>query len=129
MGIIDRLNKKAPTPTINREITTGAYGGVIPRTFPTIVNPIYTPIPHAPLTGGITARIADRPNSAAMLSSADYHTQIPGIGRLMGMPTIPFRRGTTDVHPAAVSDVEHVSLTAGVHPTVIRQVRRGNGSL
>jgi hypothetical protein len=79
--------------------------------------------------GGISARIAERPNSAPMLKSADYHTQIPGIGVLRGMPTIGFKRGTDAVHSAAVSDVEHVRGTIGVHPTVVRQVQRGNGSL
>lgn len=129
MGFLDRINKTAPTPTVNREITNGAYGGVVPRTFPTITNPIYGSIPIPQLGGGITSRIAQRPNSAPMLKSATYHTQIPGIGLLMGMPTVDFKRGTTDVHRAAVSDVQHVKAIAGVHPTTVRQVRRGVGSL
>jgi len=127
--LTDFINKKAPTPTVAREMTRGAYGGIVPRTFPTLVNPINTAIPHRRPIGGIAQPIADRPNSAPMLKQAGYHTQIPGIGILRGLPTVSFRRGTDVGHPAAVTDVTHIRGNAGVHPTVVRQVRRGNGAL
>lgn len=130
MSIFDRLNrKKSPAPVINREILNGSLGGVIPRVTPTLVNPVNRAVPYIKPGGGVSTPIADRPNNAAMLKSANYYTQIPGIGVLMGMPTTSFRRGSPAVHSAAVSDVTHVRPTIGVHPTVVRQVRRGNGSL
>ena len=127
--LTDRLNKKAPTPTITTEVMTGGYGGIPARVFSTLVHPVFTRIPGARAGGGVSTPIADRPNSASMLKTAAYYTQIPGIGVLNGMATKGFKRGTAVAHPAAVTDVTHVRQTVGVHPTVVRQVRRGNSSL
>lgn len=132
MGLRDRFGRKtkvnAETTT---EVVTGAFGGVRARITPTNVNSIYSQIPRGGggITGGITPRIADRPNSAPMLSSADWHTNIPGIGILRSLPTVGFQRGTDLIHPAAVTDATHIRDTIGVHPTIRRKVLRGNGSL
>lgn len=128
----DRFGRKTK---VNAETTTevvnGAFGGVRARITPTNVNPVFTRQPRGGggITGGLTARIADRPNSAPMLNSADWHTNVPGIGILRSMPTIPFRRGTDLIHPAAVTDATHIRDTIGVHPTVRRKVLRGHESL
>lgn len=112
------------------EVTNGAYAGIGARVFPTNTNSIFTLLPMGNIgVSGIAPRIAARPNSAPMLDSSDFFTQIPGIGILNGMPTRSFQRGSPNVHPAAVSDAEHVSDKFQVHPTIRRKVLRGNGSL
>lgn len=129
----DRFSRKtkvnAETTT---EVVTGAYGGVRARITPTNTNPIYSPQPRGGggITGGLTARIADHPNSAPMLNSSNFHSNIPGIGKLRnGLPTVGFSRGSAAIHPAAVSDATHIRDTIGVHPTVRRKVLRGDGSI
>lgn len=120
-------NVKKETTT---EVTNGAFAGIVPRIFPTNVQNVFTMLPMGNIgSSGISTRVAARPNSAPMLDSSDWFTQIPGIGILKGMPTKSFGRGTDDVHPAAVSDAEHVSDKFGVHPTIRRKVLRGDGSL
>lgn len=122
-----RFMDKSPVET-NSEVLTGAIGGVPPRISPTNVGNVFTAIPGRGLAG-VSSPIAARPPSAPMLNSANYHSQIPGVGRLLGLDVTSFKRGTDNVHPAAVSDVEHVKDTTGIHPTVARKVRRGNGSV
>lgn len=124
---IDRVHKVSPIET-NTEVLTGAYGGVPPRISPTNIGNVFTTIPGHGMSG-VSSPIAARPSSAPMLKSSQYHTQIPGVGRLLGLDTVSFKRGTDNVHPAAVSDVEHVSGQAGIHPSVARKVRRGDGSV
>ena len=125
--IVHRTINRSPVET-NTEVLTGAFGGVLPRVSPTNVSSVFTRIPGHGMAG-VSSPIAARPPSAPMLKSASYHTQIPGTGRLLGLDTISFKRGTTDIHPAAVSDVEHVASNVGIHPTVARKVQRGNGSV
>lgn len=109
-------------------VHAGSFGGVIPRKFPTTTANIFTKLPTGNIgNSGIAPRIAARPNSASMLSSSEYYTQIPGIGILQGMMTKPFSRQTSDIHPAAVSDVTH--LRGGVHPTTSRKVLQGDKAL
>lgn len=133
MGLRDRFSRKTKVNAeTSTEVVTGAYGGVRARITPTNINPIFSTQPRGGggITGGITTRIADRPNSAPMLNSSDFHSNIPGIGTLRnGLPTISFRRATDAVHPAAVSDAIHVRDSIGVHPTVRRKVLRGHESL
>ena len=129
MGLFDWINKKAPSPTVNRRVVNNAYGGVPPRAFTTLVEPIYKRIPHQRPIGGIAQPIPHVPNTAPMLRSASYHTQTAARGWAKEMPAVGFSRGTKEVHPAAVSDVIHVSPIFGVHPTTARKARRGNGSL
>ena len=124
---VHRTIGRSPIET-NTEVLTGAIGGVLPRVSPTNVGNVFTRIPGHGMSG-VSSPIAARPPSAPMLNSANYHSQIPGVGRLLGLDVTSFKRGTSDVHPAAVSDVEHVSANIGVHPTVARKVRRGNGSV
>lgn len=112
----------------NSETLTGAIGGVPARISPSNVGNVFTQIPGRSMSG-VTSPIASRPPSAPMLNSASYHTQNPGVGRLLGLDTTSFQRGTPDVHPAAVSDVEHVSSNAGVHSTVARKVLNGGQSV
>lgn len=115
-----------PKPPVerNQEVLTGAFGGVPARVSPTNVSSVFTHIPGRGMSG-VSSPIAARPPAAPMLNSADYHSQIPGIGRLLGVDAVTFKRGTPDVHPAAVSDVQHVSESIGVHPTVARKMRQG----
>ena len=124
---VHRTIGRSPVET-NSEVLTGAFGGVPARVSPTNVSSVFTHLPGRSMSG-VTSPIAARPPSAPMLRSSSYHTQIPGTGRLLGLDTTSFQRGTTDVHPAAVSDVEHVAANAGVHSTVARRVQRGNGSV
>lgn len=126
-NFLTRFAEKSPVQT-NTETLTGAFGGVPARISPSNVGNVFTHIPGHGMSG-VSSPIASRPPGAPMLKSATYHTQIPGVGRLLGMDTTSFRRGTDAVHPAAVSDVEHLSANTGVHPTVARQVSRGNGSV
>ena len=87
----------------------------------------FNPVGNYPKSG-VTSPIAARPPSAPMLEDAMYHSNIPGIGKLLGVASRPFVRGTLDVHPAAVSDVEHVS-SQRIHPTIKRKVLMGDKSL
>lgn len=128
MGILDRIKSRKPQVEITSEVVTGAYGGARARITPTNINSIFTQLPGQGLSG-ISTRAAARPNSAPMLKSSTWHTNIPGIGVLRGMPTTPFSRGTEDIHPAAVSDATHIRQHYGVHPTIRRKILRGNGSL
>ena len=126
-NFLSRTVDQTPAET-NSQVLTGAIGGVVPRITPTNVSNVFGSLAGHGMSG-VSSPIAFRPPSAPMLKSATYHTQIPGVGRLLGMDTISFRRGTNDVHPAAVSDVEHLSANVGVHPSVARKVSRGNGSV
>lgn len=104
-------------------------GGSPAREFPTQVANLYhfNPVGNYPRTG-VTTPIAARPNSAPMLEDSFYHSNIPGIAKLLPFITRPFVRGTLDIHPAAVSDVEHVAL-GRIHPTTKRKVLMGDKSL
>lgn len=128
MGLLDRFKMKKSLVETTSEVVTGAYGGARARITPTNINPIFTQLPGNGLAG-ISTRTAARPNSAPMLTSSTWHTNIPGIGVLRGMPTTPFSRGTEDVNPAAVSDATHIRQHHGVHPTIRRKILRGNESL
>lgn len=110
------------------EVRMGAFGGTPARVFPTNVNSVFTALPGNP-SSGISARIAARPNSAPMLDSADFHTQIPGLSMLKGMAVVGFLRGSDSISPAAVTDATHLTHKIGIHPTTRRKVLRGDGSL
>lgn len=99
------------------------------REFPTTVSNLFhfNPVGNYPRSG-VTTPIAARPNSAPMLEDSLFHSNIPGISRLLGIASRPFMRGTVDIHPAAVSDVEHV-VSGRVHPTTKRKVLMGDKSL
>lgn len=99
------------------------------REFPTQVANLFhfNPVGNYPRSG-VTTPIAARPNSAPMLEDSMLHSNIPGIGRLLGVASRPFMRGTLDIHPAAVSDVEHV-ISGRIHPTTKRKVLMGDKSL
>lgn len=126
-NFLTRIAEKSPVET-NTETLTGAYGGVPARISPSNVSNVFTRIPGHGMSG-VSSPIASRPPSAPMLNSPLYHTQIPGVGRLLGMEVTGFRRGTDAVHPAAVSDVEHLSANTGIHSSLVRKVSRGNGSV
>lgn len=121
--------RKKPKPQPKHEVVrAGSFGGVIPREFPTSAENIFTRLPVGNIpSSGISARIAARPNSAAMLESSDFYSQIPGVGRLLGVSSRPFSRQSPDVHPAAVNDVVH--LRGRVHPTTSRKVLQGEKAL
>lgn len=122
-----RFFDKAPAPETNTQTLTGAFGGVPARVSPSNVSNVFTSLPGRSMAG-VSSPIAARPPSAPMLKTALYHSLIPGVGRNLGLDTTSFRRGTDAIHPAAVTDVEHVSAN-GVHASVARKVSRGNGSV
>lgn len=127
---LTRFVDKAPAPETSGQTLTGAFGGVPARISPSNIANVFRSNPtNGALSRGVSSPIAYSPPSAPMLKSAEYHTQIPGVGRLLGMPTVGFRRGTDSIHPAAVTDVQHISSNTGAHPTVARKVLRGNGSV
>lgn len=124
--------KRAPVqrPEVASVVENQGGAGVLPRVFPVNVNQVFRQLPRPPYTasGGVSSPVAYRPNSAPMLDSSSYYSEIPAIGLNLGIPSRPFKRGTMDVHPAAVSDAVHVR-GSGVHPTIRRKVLMGDKSL
>jgi hypothetical protein len=118
--VSDNKGPKAPVETI---MTTGAFGGVPSRTFPTNVASVFSSLPGSGL-GGIKQPIAYRPPTAPMLRSASFHSNaIIGSPTAKGMLVTAFERGKSLVNNAAIDRATHVMGHS--HATFRRRILRG----